>query len=202
MSGPSGLVKPAQRRGRDGLSTICIEPAQAWNAGEGRVYVKRQQAYWCRPPWRLYRRTPMLRRELRGLEACRRHGIGVPRVVTYRERGSLSELVLEEVQSATPFDEALAAAPERDLVVREVAAAIGRLHGGGWTHGALYPAHILVGAPPDHAVTLIDLEKARHNPLRRHADLARFWRYCPPLTGIERALFERHYRRARRHRPE
>ncbi len=193
------LVKaPQSRRGR-GVSTVHLEPASRWGGGEGRVYVKRQSGYYCRPPWRGFRRTPTLRRELRGLAACRNLGIPAPRVVSYRQWNGDAELVLAEVEGL-PLDQALerCSAAERAAIVGNVASLIGRLHRAGWTHGALYPHHILVGAAPDHRVAFIDLEKARRNPLRRRSDLARFWRHDRQLQPDERALFQRRYRSALR----
>lgn len=187
-------VKPPQSRDGKGVSAVYREPAAAWGAGHGQVYVKRQDAYWCRPIWRLFRKTPTLRRELRGLDACRRIGIRVPAVITYSERGSQAELVLAEIADALPLDQALDRADaDRAAILGNVAGALGRLHRAGWSHGALYPAHILVSTGPDPVVSLIDLEKARHSRRRRRDDLDRFWRHAPRLSEAEqRSLTERY----------
>lgn len=191
-------VKPAQRRGQ-GISEVFIDSAARWTAGAGRVYIKRQQDYWCRPLWRCLRRTPTLRRELRGLQACVRLGIRVPQVVRYREQGGGAELVLAEVPDALPLDAALAEpGADRTAILDNVASVIGRLHAGGWAHGALYPEHILIGRGPDPAVVLIDLEKARHSPLRRRNDIARLFRYLDAISADERTAFIAQYHQARR----
>ncbi len=180
-----------------GVSEVHLAPGDAWSAPCPRVYVKRQQSYFCRPLWRLLRRTPTLRRELRGLQACCRLGIPVPPVIWYQEQHGGAELVLAEVPASLPLDQALLEPDaDRAAIVRQTAATIARLHRAGWCHGALYPCHILVGAGPDYRVTLIDLEKARHNPLRRHSDLDRFHRHAE-LTPAEREAFAAAYREGR-----
>lgn len=192
-------IKPPQSRAGKGSSAVYLEAAADWGAGPGRVYVKRQDAYYCRPVWRLFRKTPMLRRELRGLRACRRLGIEVPEVISYQEDDTRSVLVLAEVHDALPLQTALAGAgSERMRIVGNVARAIGRLHRGGWSHGALYPDHLLVGPGPEHTVTVIDLEKARHSPLRRRSDLERFWRHARHhLNPAEIEHFDQAYQAAR-----
>lgn len=193
----SSRVKPAQtrkRRGR-GTSEVFLEYAQHWGAGSGRVYVKRQHAYSCRPPWRLFLKTPTLHRECRALNRCRRIGINVPHVVAYREEGGYAQLVLEAIDDALPLDHALNEPDaDRATIVGNVASVIGRLHSAGWAHGALYPDHILVGPAPDYEVTLIDLEKARQTRLKRRDDLNRFLRYTTMMRSREVHIFRRHYR--------
>lgn len=193
------LVKPPQSRRGEGLSYVTIESAADWQAGSGRVFVKHQQDYWCRPIWRVFRRTPLLLRELRGLKACQRMGIEVPRIVAFQNDGVQSKLILTEVVNAQPLDEALARSEvDRSAIINRAAELIGRLHRGGWSHGALYPQHILISRNDDHRATLIDLEKARHNPFKRKADLARFWRHCPALTDSEQAQFNTRYWRVKK----
>lgn len=190
-------IKPAQRRGQ-GISEVFIDSAAAWTAGAGRVYIKRQQDYWCRPLWRCLRRTPTLRRELRGLQACVRLGIRVPQVVRYHEQDGGAELVLAEVPDTLPLDAALAEpGADRSAILHNVASVIGRLHAGGWAHGALYPQHILIGPGPDPAVVLIDLEKARRSPLRRRTDMARLFRYLHGISAAEQTAFVARYHQAR-----
>lgn len=191
-------VKAPQSRDGKGISAVYVEPGRDWGSEAERVYVKRQNAYFCRPVWRLFRKTPTLRRELRGLTACRRLGVAVPDVVTYREAGSTAELVLAEVLGAEPLNQALLRpGADRDAIVASVADAIGRLHRAGWTHGALYADHILVMNEPPHRVVLIDLEKARHSRLRRRTDLDRFRRHnAAHLSPAEADAFERRYHTA------
>ena len=77
---------------------MYLEPGDRWGRPAAQVYAKRQRAYYCRPVWRLFRRTPTLRRELRALRACCALGIPVPDVVAYHESGPEAELVIEAVQ--------------------------------------------------------------------------------------------------------
>ena len=195
------LVKPPQSRRGQGLSWVTVEPAVDWQAGPGRVFVKHQQGYWCRPIWRLFRRTPLLLRELRGLRACQRMSVRVPEIVDYQDDGLCSTLILAEVSNSQPLDEALARHDaDREAIISHVAQLIGGLHRAGWSHGALYPQHLLISRDDDRSVTLIDLEKARRNPFKRGADLARFWRHAPALSESEKAQFASHYQLARRSR--
>lgn len=195
------LVKPPQSRRGQGLSWVTVEPAADWQAGSGRVFVKNQQGYWCRPVWRLFRRTPLLLRELRGLHACQRMGVAVPQILDYQDDGCCARLILAEVTHSQPLDEALARNDaDRETIISRAAQLIGRLHRAGWSHGALYPHHILIGRDEDRTATLIDLEKARRNPFKRGADLARFWRHAPALSESEKAQFASHYQLARRSR--
>lgn len=196
--GPRLVKAPQSRRGR-GNSVVHLESGQDWGLGGSRVYVKRQEGYWCRPIWRLFRKTPTLRRELRGLRACKRLGVEVPEVVHYEDDGTRATLVLAEVEDALPLHQALAQPhADRAAILRSVAGAVARLHEGGWSHGALYGAHILVraGAPPQ--VVLIDLEKARFSPFSRRRDLDRLVRRSRFLDAEDaRTLFEQ-YRASRR----
>lgn len=181
------------------MSTVHIEPAASWGAGDGRVYVKRQREYFCRPVWRFGRRTPLLVRELRGLNAARRLGLPVPEVVAFQQADGESVLVLREIAGARALREALLeAGQQRQALVARVGALIGKLHSAGWVHGALYSDHLLVGMGADPVVYLIDFEKATRNPLRRVDDLERFWRRNDYLTDRDRLAFETAYRRARR----
>ena len=178
---PSRLVKPPQSRDGVGVSAVYLEPGERWGRPATQVYAKRQRAYYCRPVWRLFRRTPTLRRELRALQACRARGIPVPDIVAYHESGPEAELVVEAVRDGRSLIEALAEpGADRGRILDRSGALVGRLHRAGWVHGALYPQHLLVGPGPDYPVTLIDLEKARRNPLKRRTDLARLQRYLAP----------------------
>jgi tRNA A-37 threonylcarbamoyl transferase component Bud32 len=192
-------VKPPQSRRGRGFSVVHIEPGPAWGLSGGRVYVKRQEAYWCRPVWRLFRRTPTLRRELRGLLACMRLGVDVPGVVHYEDDGTRATLVLTEVAEALPLDQALARPDaDRAAILRSVADAIARLHAGGWSHGALYAAHILVRAGAPHPVVFIDLEKASFSPLQRRQDLNRLIRRSRFLGPDDARTLIDQYRASRR----
>lgn len=190
------LVKPVQsRRGRGSSFVTVSQPP----AGGDRLFTKHQSDYWCRPVWRAFRRTPLLRRELRALRACARLGISVPVVLSYEDDGTQTRLQLAEVSQALPLDEALnAGTADRSAIISCTAQIIGALHHAGWSHGALYPHHILIDTRTGASATLIDLEKARRNPLKRGRDLQRFWRHAPVITDAERVLFNTEYRKARR----
>jgi tRNA A-37 threonylcarbamoyl transferase component Bud32 len=191
----SRLVKPPQSRDGHGVSAVYLEPGDRWGRPDVRVYAKRQHAYHCRPVWRLFRRTPTLRRELRALRACRALGIPVPEIIAYRESGPEAELVVAEVRDGRALHAALADHPaSRERILDLAADVIAHLHRAGWTHGALYPQHVLVGPAPECRVTLIDLEKARRSRLKRRRDLDRLLRYLTPhlVEGEADRLLERY----------
>lgn len=190
------LVKPPQSRRGRGSSYVTVSQT---NSDGPRRFVKHQTEYWCRPVWRGFLRTPMLRRELRAIRACERLGINVPEVISYEENNGVSRLTLAEVADTVSLDQALLASrANRTAIIDSAARIIGQLHKAGWSHGALYPHHILIRTSGEPCVTLIDLEKARRNPLKRSRDLLRFWRHAPELTESERAEFETVYWSVRR----
>lgn len=190
------LVKPAQSRRGRGSSYVTVSLP---NADGPRVFSKHQTDYWCRPIWRAFRRTPLLTRELRALRACAELGINVPEVISYSEKGIQSRLELVEVVHSAPLDEALdEQGADRNAILKCTARIIGRLHHAGWSHGALYPHHILINTTVLPSATLIDLEKARRNPFRLGRDLQRFWRHAPAMSDSERAGFDAEYTSARR----
>ena len=185
------LIKPPQHRGR-GISTVYVDDRRNWDGQTGRVYVKRQHRYTCRPAWRGFRSTPTFARELRALTACSAFGLNIPEVIDYTQRGASAQLVIGEVKDAQSlFAALLNPAPDRRTIISNVARCISRLHTHGWTHGALNQEHILV--QPDAKIALIDFEKARHNPRGITADLERVWRRNPYLTVEDRQLFEEAY---------
>jgi tRNA A-37 threonylcarbamoyl transferase component Bud32 len=195
---PIAKVKPDQYRGT-GVSSIAVESGDRWDLP--RVYVKRQTAYWCRPLWRIGRRTLVLEREVRGLNAFRALGVRVPRVLSFQKSEGQGELVLSEISDSQPLDQAVGkdqavaenqAGTGRREIIGNLARVVGTLHRGGWTHGALYPAHILVAR--DNSIALIDLEKARRSFFRRRGDLDRLFRHADFLGREDVELFEREYR--------
>ena len=191
------------RRGA-GTSSVALVESGAWpfSATTRRVYLKRQQAFFCRPPWNAFRRTPTLRRERRFLERARGIGLDVPRIVYYGE-GTLDRAILaiEAVDAAVDFEQALARAgdAERARIVERVGDALATLHAARIRHGALYPKHILVGSSEPPRVVLIDFEKGRGAWSRSRAatvDLARLARHAAFLTERDwRVLRSRYARR-------
>jgi predicted Ser/Thr protein kinase len=186
---PARALDAPNRRG-DGTSTAAVVEAVAWPLAPttGRVFLKRQQAFFCRPVWNAFRRTPTLRRERRFLERARAIGISVPTIVYYREgTNDRAILAVEEVADSVDFEQALAAADatSRVHVLERVGDALAALHTARIVHGALYPKHILVGVDALHRVTLIDFEKGRAAIGKQRGsrlDLDRLARHAPFLT--------------------
>ena len=161
------IIDEANRRG-DGTSTVGVADSGGWSDldAAGRVYVKRQQAFFCRPPWNAFRRTPTLRRELRFLEAARALGVNVPGVALYRE-GSNDRALL--------------------VLFKNVGKTLAKLHSRRIMHGAVYPKHVLVEASTAR-VWMIDFEKSRRVASRSRAatrDIARLLRHAPFMTDAD-----------------
>jgi tRNA A-37 threonylcarbamoyl transferase component Bud32 len=196
---PARALDAPNRRGT-GTSTVALVEADGWPlaATTGRVYLKRQQAFFCRPAWNAFRRTPTLRRERRFLERARAIGLDVPRIVYYGEARDRAILAVEAVDATVDFEQALARAndAERARIVERVGDALATLHAARIRHGALYPKHILVGSGEPPRVVLIDFEKGRGTWGRRRAaavDLDRLARHAPFLTGGDWGILRARY---------
>ena len=188
------LLKTPNTRG-DGWSKVALVQSLEWaEYATDQVVVKTQRDYHCRPLWNALRKTPLVRREQRALIRLRALGIAVPLVLEYKVANDEAVLVTSFIENAQALDEALNSAPTQRLATLGSAARlVGQLHRTRWTHGALYPVHILI----THAETvpkahLIDLEKAKYLG-NRTADLARFWRHVDGVSVDERNHFEQVY---------
>ena len=179
------------RRGK-GTSRVGLADAGAWPelGTTGRVYVKRQQAFFCRPAWNAFRRTPTLRREARFIAQARVLGVNVPEVVLYQEGSDdRALLVLREIDGAVDLEQSLLSLDMRERLdlFKNIGKTLAKLHSARIMHGAVYPKHVLVevGSP---RVWLIDLEKARRVPFRSSAatrDIARLVRHAPFMTDAD-----------------
>ena len=195
LNSPDGvLLKSPNERG-DGWSKVELIETDRWADQQiHRVVVKTQYRYDCRPLWNALRKTPRVHRECRALQKLRRGGVAVPKVLSYSYDGTEAVLITDYVEGGLSLDKALGLeGVDRDTIISAVAIEIGRLHRIRWTHGALYPAHLLITEPLQQPrVHLIDLEKAKY--LRNQAqDLYRFWRYAHFISATERTLFESVY---------
>jgi len=202
------------RRG-EGTSSVGIVERGQWGelGSQHRHFVKRQEAFYCRPAWNAFRPTPTLRRELRFIERARAFGIAVPTVAHYAEgsRGR-AVLVLEEVEGVVDLQQAalgLSVQSRRGLF-EDVGKTLAKLHARRILHGAIYPKHVLVEVVAPSRVWLIDFEKARRVVSRSRAaqqDLDRLFRHAPfmtdadvdaVLTGYDERVFRRVHRAAER----
>ena len=185
------IIDEANRRG-DGTSTVGVADPGGWPDLDvaGRVYVKRQQAFFCRPPWNAFRRTPTLRRELRFLEAARALGVNVPDVALYREGSNdRALLVLREIEGALDLEKGVASLDptDRNELFKNVGKTLAKLHSRRIMHGAVYPKHVLVEASTAR-VWMIDFEKSRRvaSPSRAATrDIARLLRHAPFMTDAD-----------------
>ena len=191
---PARSLEVPNRRGA-GTSSVAVVDAGAWPLGatSGRVFLKRQRAFFCRPAWNAFRRTPTARREVRFLARARAIGVDAPTVAYYGEVGDRAILAVDEISGAVDFERVLAGASgeTRDAIIRSVGAALATLHAARIVHGALYPKHILVGAGDPRRVALIDFEKGRVALTAARAsarDLDRLARHAPFLSAHDWSL--------------
>jgi len=176
------------RRG-NGTSRVGVADTSTWpELGiSGRVYVKRQQAFFCRPAWNAFRRTPTLRRETRFIARARALGVNVPDVVLYQEGSDdRAILVLREIDGAVDLEKSLLSldAIDRCELFKNIGKTLAKLHSARLVHGAVYPKHVLVEVCSCR-VWLIDLEKTRCVLSRSSAatrDIARLVRHAPFMT--------------------
>ena len=189
---PISPLEQPNRRG-EGTSLVGVVERGEWSevGSHRRLYVKRQQAFYCRPMWNAFRRTPTLRREVRFIERARSLGVGAPTVVHYGE-GSAGRalLVLEEVVGVVDLQRAVVGASDTDrrTVFENIGKMLAKLHSARIRHGAIYPKHLLVEVAAPHRVWLIDFEKARRvmSPSRAaERDLDRLLRHAPFMTDAD-----------------
>ena len=185
-------LDPPNRRG-EGTSSAGIVEAGEWPdlGPHGRLYVKRQQAFFCRPAWNAFRSTPTLRREVRYLERARALGVSVPAVMRYEEGSDgRAVLVLAEIAGVTDLQRAIEGATDavRARILENTGKMLVKLHAARILHGAVYPKHVLVEAAAPHRVWLIDFEKARDVVSRFRAadrDLDRLLRHSPFMKSAD-----------------
>ncbi len=188
------LVKPPQSHRGKGESAVFKGSGKLWGRNAETVYVKRQRNYLRRAAWRLFLLTPLLRCEKRALVACKRLGISVPNIVSYKEEGNQIELVLSEIKDALPLSVAIETmGAQRKVLVQNVGRMFSQLHRGQWVHGSLIDEHILV-RKSDLSVHLIDFEKATFGIVRKQRDLDRFFRQARYLSDVEKQLLIDAYR--------
>ncbi len=179
------------RRG-NGTSRVGLADTSAWpELGiTGRVYVKCQKAFFCRPAWNAFRRTPTLRREVRFIAQAGALGVNVPEVVLYREASDdRALLVLREIDGVVDLENSLLSlgAEERRDLFENIGKTLAKLHSARLMHGAVYPKHVLVEVG-SRRVWLIDLEKTRRVVFRASAairDIARLVRHAPFMTDAD-----------------
>lgn len=193
-------LDPPNRRG-NGTSCVGVVEAGQWPELDphGRLYVKRQRAFLCRPAWNAFRSTPTLRREVRYLEYARSLGVSVPTVVRYEEgSGGRAVLILEALTAVTDLEQATEGATDskRAAIYENLGKTLVKLHFARVLHGAVYPKHVLVEAAVPHRIWLIDFEKARRVASRTAAarrDISRLVRHAPFMTDGDLAALTSAY---------
>ncbi len=128
------------------------------------VYMKKQTNYATTLSRLLHRTSSICRREYHNIHDWHQRGLPTVEGLYCAEvknplRGILITRALEDSQSLDDFLKT--ASPEkRQSILRDIAKLTRRIHQAGRVHRCLFPKHVFVRAD-DHALTLIDLEKAR-----------------------------------------
>jgi tRNA A-37 threonylcarbamoyl transferase component Bud32 len=199
-----------RRNGWSGVSRLALDEAGQGGAG---VYLKRQAGHCYRSPVPPFLKRPTAYREYRRLTRLAALGVAAPQVLYYGQRqvnGVWQAILLtREIPRAIALEAYLqetSGAPTAELktVLSATAHLIGRFHRQHFVHGALYGKHVMIdrsaagmGGPAENGpiAYLIDLEKARRQPLRWVAavrDLSQFYRHTP-WTAWQWAYFLRRY---------
>lgn len=177
------------------------------------LYIKRQQGHLFRS-WRYPLGRPTCLREARALANFQEIGVHVPvlRFFGLKKKKLWWGILVTEAlpEGFVSFDEfyaqnRAAATPEqRQAVVEALATTLARLHKHRWQHCSLMTKHIFVRivssgqhqASTTAEIALLDLERARRQPLARRAarrDLRFLFDHLPYWTEKEWRLFDRHY---------
>jgi hypothetical protein len=200
------------RRGWSGVCRLEL-PGTAGQVPLG-VYLKRQENHGYRSLGNPFRYQPTAYREFQCLMAMQAAAISVPEVIYYGQRRTgktlQALLMTREIPQNIPLDDYLRLADDRpavevDLIIRDTAALIGRLHRCHFQHCALYGKHVLIsgfdnGKPglaggKKLVPVLIDVEKFRRRPSRLGIalkDLSQFYRRTP-WSEPQWAVFLKHY---------
>ncbi len=209
---------PNERRG--GWSGVARIQLSAPNGKEIGLFLKRQQNHMCRSPLHPVRGILTFAREFKNI--CHFRQIGVPALepVFFGQRQANGDrqgiLVTRELEGFSPMDRPvflpgrqglLSTVKARRALFAKLAELLRRLHASRRQHSCLYFKHIFVKPVGEAAfeVRLIDLEKARWQPLKQRAafrDLYTLSRHADnwPLTDYMRFFLI--YRQERHLSPE
>lgn len=191
-------VEPANQR-RGGESGVQLLTRS--DASQLHLYCKRQVGHLYRSLLHPFGRPTVLR-ENDAYRTLSRLGIRTPKVVycaTRRKDKQWQSLLVTEslggFVSLTQWYEESVSPELNQLVLRQVAATLARMHQTGFQHGCCYPKHIFVKVDPGVAgepsaeIALLDLEKSRQRWRSKNAsrhDLSQLMRHrgAIPLADL------------------
>ena len=168
-TGPWVEAANQRRGGESGVQLLTRS-----DASQLPLYCKRQIGHLYRSLLHPFGRPTVLR-ERDAYRTLARLGIKTPKIVycaTRRKDNQWQSLLVTEslrgFVSLTQWYEGSAPQELNQLVLRQVAATLARMHKAGFQHGCCYPKHIFVNVDrgsaeePRVEVALLDLEKSRH----------------------------------------
>jgi serine/threonine protein kinase len=203
--------EPNHRRGGwSGVGQLAL----SYDDGELSVFVKKQQNHGRRSLLHPFEGEPTFRREYKRLVFLEKKQVKAPKVVFYGEQRieqqACAILATESLLGFEPLDIVTEqwytvqrkTRQQKRYLLKTVAAALRAFHQTGLVHRALYPKHIFIkNAASQPEVALIDLEKARFNPLfyyRAFFDLAALNRHADYWSKSDRLFFFLQYFQAER----
>lgn len=198
---------PNYRRG--GWSGVTRWPLKTPTDETCIIYVKRQLNHTHRGIRHPFKGEPTAQREFRGIQQCRKKGIPVLEPVFFAKKGSKdgiqTVLVTAELTGYDSLENWMAhwqatAFPSRKQrlsIVKNVAQAVGQLHGYGFQHGSLHDKHIFMRWDETHGhsdIAFIDLEMLKWLPHRAATrDIYALDQYTPGWRRNERVAFMQYY---------
>ncbi len=157
-------------------------------------FVKRQVNHSFRDPSRLFRKTPTLRREYRNFLRLAQIGIRTPEVVLYADKAGDAMMVTRELTGYVDLVEFLrdnSDSAQRTLTIKALLSITLNLHSHSLHHGCLYGKHIMVNTNDPGEIAMIDLEKLKYSPRKRHIackDISQLIRQTLGLSPSERDI--------------
>lgn len=198
-------VEPANKR-RGGESGVQLLTRR--DASQLPLYCKRQYGHLYRSVLHPFGRPTVLR-ERDAYLTLASLGIKTPKLVfcaaRKKDKQWQSLMVTESLHgfvSLSQWYEENVSHELNQLVIREVAATLARMHKARFQHGCCYPKHIFVSVAPGSAdeprveVALLDLEKSRHRWMSKHAakhDLSQLLRHRGAIPEADMQLLKQVY---------
>ncbi len=157
-------------------------------------FIKRQVNHSYRDLFRLFRKTPTLRREYRNFLRLSRIGIRTPEIVLYSDKGGDAMMVTRELTGYVDLVEFLKDNPDaerRTLAITALVGATLNLHAHSLHHGCLYGKHIMINIADPGKIAMIDLEKLKYSPRKKHnacKDISQLIRQTQGLSPSDRGI--------------
>ncbi|MCX4025815.1 inaA protein [Endozoicomonas sp. SM1973] len=204
---PEQWVEPPNQR-RNGWSGVSKIELQSPASERHPVFIKKQFNHNTKTIRHPIRGIPTFSREFSNLQILQQHNIPTAIPLYYGERhhkdGIQAILITQALEGYCSLEQWYQRYRSQHLaswqpVLKAVARSLKALHDKGYTHNCLYPKHIFVNDVPSSSsftAKLIDLEKAKRNPLRKqrfYKDLARFIRHTRHIAQQDLDYFISQY---------